>query len=211
MNRRDYQKELDRLIEEHRREGVRPRLLFHLCCAPCGSYCLEYLEPVFDITVFFYNPNITDEAEYLHRLKEVRRLVSFYEGRVGLLVPPYRNAEFFTAARGLEKESEGGARCSVCYELRLERTARAAKEERYDYFASSLSVSPHKNAALLNEIGERLSVCYGVRHLPNDFKKRGGYQRSVALSKEAGFYRQDYCGCVYSRTSRETQSHAKTE
>lgn len=173
------------------------RLLLHSCCGPCSSRCIEELKETFSVTVLYYNPNITDPAEYAHRKAEQLRLLS-ETGWADSLDCDYDPAEFFAAAEGLEGEPEGGARCFACYELRLARTARAAKEGGFAYFCSTLSVSPHKNAAWLNEIGERLQRTYGVAWLHNDFKKRGGYLRSTQLAREYGLYRQNYCGCVFS-------------
>lgn len=180
------------------------RLLLHSCCGPCSSRCIEELKEKFSVTVLYYNPNITDPAEYAHRKAEQLRLLA-QTGWAEFLDCDYDPAEFFAAAKGLEGEREGGARCFACYKLRLERTARTAKEEGFDLFCSTLSVSPHKNAAWLNEIGEELQRAYGVAWLHNDFKKRGGYLRSTQLAREYGLYRQNYCGCTFSdwRKGRE--------
>lgn len=197
----NYQKVLDKTLENLRKENRVPRLLLHSCCAPCSSYVLEYLSEYFDITVFYYNPNIAPEAEYQERVREQQRLirtmslsrpVSFLEGR-------YCPQEFYETARGHETDPEGGERCRRCFELRLEESARTAKAGGYDYFTTTLSISPLKNAAWLNDIGTRMGERYGVPYLLSDFKKRNGYKRSVELSGEYGLYRQDYCGCVFSR------------
>lgn len=194
---RNYQKELDDLIREMRQEGRRCKLLLHSCCAPCSSYVLEYLSGLFDMTLYFYNPNITEPEEYGKRLTEWKRLCASFP--VEIVEGAYEPEKFFVMAEGLEKLPEGGARCFLCYEMRMRAAASLAKEIGTDYFTTSLSISPHKNAAKINEIGERLAHEYGVKHLPSDFKKKNGYKRSIELSKEYGLYRQNYCGCIYSR------------
>ena len=201
MNKINYQKELDRIIERNEREGVVPRLLLHVCCAPCSSYCLEYLSEYFDITVYYYNPNISKKEEYLKRLAEEERYISVKEFKhpVKLTESTYDPQEFFDAVRGLEKEPEGGLRCRECFKLRLEASAKKAKELGFEWFTTTLTISPLKNAALLNEIGAEMGEKYGVKWLPSDFKKKEGYKRSIELSREYGLYRQDYCGCVFSR------------
>lgn len=199
----NYQKELDRLIAGL---GDRtPTLFLHACCAPCSSYVLEYLSQFFDITLFYYNPNIFPEAEYRKRVEEVRRLLSELPVKhpVRLLEGKYDPESFFALAKGHEAEPEGGERCALCYELRLREAAVLAKAGGYDYFTTTLSISPYKNAQKLNEIGARLEREYGVLYLPSDFKKRDGYRRSIALSKEYHLYRQDYCGCVFSKAERD--------
>ena len=178
------------------------RLLLHSCCGPCSSRCIEELKEKFRVTVFYYNPNITDPAEYAHRKAEQLRLLR-ETGWADSLDCDYDPAGFFAAAKGLEGEPEGGARCRACFVLRLSRTARAAKEGGYAYFCSTLSVSPHKNAAWLNEIGEKLQEECGVLWLHNDFKKRGGYLRSTQLAREYGLYRQNYCGCIFSERAEQ--------
>ena len=199
--KRNYQKELDRLIEGLQREGRIPKLLLHSCCAPCSSYVLEYLSQYFDVTVYYYNPNIFPEAEYEARVKEQERLIREMETErpVRFLAGSYEPEEFFSVARGHEKDPEGGERCCRCYELRLDRAARAAVSGDFDYFTTTLSISPLKNARWLNDIGCRLAGQYGIPYLVSDFKKKNGYKRSVELSALYGLYRQDYCGCVYSR------------
>lgn len=202
MNTRNYQKELDEIIAGLKQP---PTLLLHACCAPCSSYVLEYLSKHFLITLFFYNPNITIPEEYRRRLEEVKRLVSLLpvQNPVRLIEGEYNPQEFLVLAEGLEQEREGGSRCASCYELRLSKTAQLASEMGFDYFTTTLSISPYKNAAKLNEIGERLAATYGVKHLPSDFKKRGGYKRSVELSAQYGLYRQNFCGCIYSKAASE--------
>ena len=190
MNKRNYQKELEKIIEENQRAGRVPRLFLHSCCAPCSSYVLEYLSQYFQITDFFYNPNISPKEEYDKRTRE--------EGR-------YDPQEFFQMAKGLEEVPEGGERCFKCYRLRLEEAAKMAARGGYDYFTTTLTISPLKNAQKLNEIGEELEKIYHVKHLPSDFKKKNGYKRSTELSREYGLYRQDYCGCVFSKRERERQ------
>ena len=206
MNKvRNYQKELDKIIEDAgAREGGAPSLFLHSCCAPCSSYVLEYLRQYFRITVFYYNPNITEDAEYRKRVEEQKRLIAAYNQKaqgysIEVLGGDYEPDRFFQIARGLEACPEGGERCFACYELRLLETAKRARAGNYDYFTTTLSISPLKNAAKLNEIGEKLAASCGVAWLPSDFKKRDGYKRSIELSKEYELYRQDYCGCVYSR------------
>ncbi len=198
MQNVNYQRELDALISSFKDA---PKLLLHACCAPCSSYCLEYLSQYFEITVLYYNPNISPTEEFAKRAEELRRLVSELpvKNPVTLVVDDYEPSEFFNAVKGLENEPEGGERCFVCYRLRLERAAKYAAEHDFDYFCSTLSISPLKNAQKLNEIGEELSEIYNVKNLPNDFKKKGGYLRSIELSREYGLYRQNYCGCVFSK------------
>ena len=201
MNKVNYQKELDRIIDGLGQQGEPPRLLLHVCCAPCSSYCLEYLSEYFDITVYYYNPNISKKEEYLKRLAEEERYISVKEFKhpVKLTESNYDPQEFFDAVRGLEKEPEGGLRCRECFRLRLEASAKKAKELGFEWFTTTLTISPLKNAALLNEIGSEMGEKYGVKWLPSDFKKKEGYKRSIELSREYGLYRQDYCGCVFSR------------
>ncbi len=201
MNKVNYQKELDRVIERHQAAGEVPRLLLHVCCAPCSSYCLEYLSNYFDITVYYYNPNISKKEEYEYRLSEEKRFISLKEFKypVKLTESDYRPEDFFAAVKGLEKEPEGGLRCKECFRLRLEASAQKAKEQGFDYFTTTLTISPLKNAALLNEIGAGMGEKYGVSWLYSDFKKKEGYKRSIELSREFDLYRQNYCGCVFSR------------
>lgn len=205
---RNYQKELDRLIASL--EGRRPTLLLHSCCAPCSSYVLEYLSQYFQITLFYYNPNISPEAEYRRRALELKRLVQEMLPGAGITVleGDYEPERFAQAAQGLEQEPEGGARCMACYRLRLEEAARMARELGCEYFTTTLSISPLKNAAALNEIGGELAPVYQTKYLFSDFKKREGYKRSIQLSAQYQLYRQDYCGCVYSRQERERQKAA---
>ena len=182
-------------------ENARPRLLLQCCCAPCSSAVLETLTKFFAVTVYFYNPNIHPQAEYEKRLAQFPKLLQapFCE-TVQTLDAPYDPEAFFEAAKDLENEPEGGARCTKCFQLRLRQTAKTAKAQGYDYFTTTLTVSPHKNAALLNEIGKALGEKYGVKFLPSDFKKKEGYKRSIVLSKDLDLYRQTDCGCIFSKT-----------
>lgn len=206
MNRRNYQKELDKITKkicEHPGEP-KPSLLLHVCCAPCSSYCLEYLSQYFQITVLFYNPNITPADEYEKRIRELKRFVreAGYEKQITLIEGDYEPQEFFRVTKGMEDLPERSQRCYHCYELRMEEAAKYASSRHMDYFTTSLSISPHKNAEWINEIGERLADKYGVSHLPSDFKKKSGYLRSIDLSKQYHLYRQDYCGCVFSKQAK---------
>ena len=207
MNR-NYSQELDKILEDAANKGK--HLFLHSCCAPCSSYVLEYLRSYFRITVFYYNPNITMEEEYLKRVAEQKRLIAEFnrqsaQGAVASAYPievvegDYDKELFFDSVKGLEQCKEGGERCFICYELRLRETAWKAKEAQADYFTTTLTISPLKNAGKINEIGERLAGEYKVPFLPSDFKKKDGYKRSIELSKEYDLYRQNYCGCVYSR------------
>lgn len=201
MNNRNYQRELEAVLSEISLQSRVPRLLLHSCCAPCSSYVLEYLAEYFSITVFYYNPNITPQEEYEKRVSELRRLIGVLPVKhpIRLEVGKYEPEKFFAMAKGLENEPEGGSRCQGCYRLRLNEAAMMAASGHYDYFATTLTISPMKNARNLNEIGEELGDICRVNHLPSDFKKKNGYQRSVELSAEYGLYRQDYCGCVFSK------------
>lgn len=201
MNRINYQLELDETIERLQRENKTPTLLMHSCCAPCSSYCLTYLAEYFRITIFYYNPNISPETEYEKRVQEQIRLIDTLPVKwpVQYVLGKYEPDKFLELARGRETLPEGGERCFACYELRQRAAAEYAANHGFDYFTTTLSVSPHKNAAVLNEIGLRLAEEYGVSYLASDFKKRGGYQKSIELSREYGLYRQNYCGCIYSK------------
>ena len=199
MNKINYQKELEKIIRFHRERNEKPRLLLHVCCAPCSSYVLEYLNEYFDITVCFYNPNISTKEEYDYRASELKRLISETGYSINVLVEEYDPKVFYDRVKGLENCKEGTDRCFVCYELRLKYAAEFAKKEKFDYFTTTLSISPLKNAEKLNEIGKRLSVETGVAYLFSDFKKNNGYKRSVELSKEHNLYRQNFCGCVFSK------------
>ncbi|MEE1030841.1 MAG: epoxyqueuosine reductase QueH [Ruminococcus sp.] len=206
-NKRNYQKEMEKVIAQKQGEGQVPTLFLHSCCAPCSSYVLETLSEYFRITVFYYNPNIYPEEEYWKRVEEqkefIRRLpvkypISFLEGN-------FDKDKFYQTVKGLEHIPEGGERCFSCYRLRLEETIRLADQENFDYVTTTLTISPLKNAEKLNEIGEELCQETRVNWLPSDFKKKNGYKRSTELSKEYGMYRQDYCGCVFSLQERKQQ------
>lgn len=200
-NIRNYQKELEKRIEEQQQEGRTPSLLLHSCCAPCSSYVLEYLSRYFSITLYYYNPNICPRTEYVARVKEQERLIREMpvENPVHFLEGSYEPEKFFELSKGLEQAPEGGRRCLLCYELRLREAAKKARELSCDYFTTTLSISPMKDAHILNEIGEKLAREYHVAYLNSDFKKKNGYKRSVELSREYNLYRQNYCGCIYSR------------
>lgn len=233
MNKVNYQVELEKVLKGL--PDLHRRLFLHSCCAPCSSYCLEYLREWFEVTVFYYNPNISMPEEYRRRVEEQKRLIgelnaqvdaamkTEQEGRqadagrvqgseravceipnrISFVEGAYEPERFYEIAKGLENCPEGGERCFACYELRLREAAQMAKVSGYDYFTTTLTISPLKNAQKLNEIGQQLAQEYGVAYLPSDFKKKGGYQRSIELSKEYGLYRQDYCGCAFSKAERE--------
>ena len=201
-NTRNFQRELDVLLTQL---TTVPRLLLHSCCAPCSSYVLEYLRQYFEITVFYYNTNISIDVEYRKRVAEQKRLIDAYNQlpdsgySISVIEGDYEPDVFYAAAKGLEQCPEGGERCFACYALRLRKTAELAKKLEQDYFTTTLTISPLKNAAKLNEIGERLSEQYQIPWLASDFKKKNGYKRSIELSAEYNLYRQNYCGCVYSQ------------
>ena len=207
----NYQKELDKLISNLQKEKKVPKLLLHSCCAPCSSYVLEYLSDYFEITVFYYNPNIFPESEYTKRILEQQMLLQDMKVKypVSFLAGGYERNRFYEIARGLEHLKEGGERCFKCYELRLEEAAKIAQEGEFDYFTTTLSISPMKNAEKLNEIGNKVGAKYGVSYLQSDFKKKNGYKRSIELSKEFGLYRQDYCGCEFSFRDRQREKKEK--
>ena len=202
----NYQKQLDSILKEIE-DGKRdkPVLLLHACCAPCSSYVLEYLHSYFRILLFYYNPNISPEPEYLKRVGELRRFVAEagYGQEITFIEGSYDPERFFAMARGMEDLPERGERCYHCYELRMRESAEEAAKHHADYFATTLSISPHKNADWINEIGNRLAREYGVAHLPSDFKKKSGYLRSIELSRKYDLYRQDYCGCVFSKAAAD--------
>ena len=201
MNARNFQRELDRLLERLAAEGRVPRLFLHSCCAPCSSYVLAYLNKYFNITVFYYNPNITNKEEYLKRKQEQIRLISELPAinKINILDADYKPEKFFEISKGLEDCREGGERCFKCYKLRLEATAKAAKENNFDYFCTTLTISPLKNAQKINEIGHMLGDEYQIPFLPSDFKKKEGFKKSIELSSQYNLYRQNYCGCIYSK------------
>lgn len=194
----NYQKELEKILPNI--NASNNRLFLHSCCAPCSSYVLEYLSTYFAITIFYYNPNIYPESEYGMRVQEQQMLLSKINGKypITFLEGNYDRQDFFEIAKGLEHEIEGGERCFRCYELRLRKAAELAKRQEFDFFTTTLSISPMKNAEKLNELGTKIGNEYMIRHLPSDFKKKGGYQRSIELSSMYGLYRQDYCGCEFS-------------
>lgn len=200
MNKINYQKETDSVIESL--NGTVPTLLLHSCCAPCSSYTLEYLSRYFSITVFYFNPNISPKAEFDKRFAEQKRLIEALpaENKISLICGDYNYDEFLNIARGYESVPEGGERCFRCYRMRLEKTAELAKQKGFDYFCTTLSISPLKNSQKINEIGFDVAEKYGVKWLPSDFKKREGYKRSIELSREYDLYRQNFCGCVFSKS-----------
>lgn len=245
VNKVNYSKELEKRIQGFQRNGEVPKLLLHACCAPCSSHCLEYLREFFDVTVFFYNPNITEREEYYKRVAEEKRLIKEYNKQVdtqnfdgmrsdekarkiGIIEGEYDVNEYLDAVRGLEDVPEGGERCRKCFELRLRKTAEIAAKERFEYFTTTLTISPLKNADVLNEVGAQAAeyvnekIAVGMQalgggfgengddggkvvFLPSDFKKKEGYKRSIELSQKFGLYRQDYCGCGFSKAERERQ------
>lgn len=222
MNKINYAKELEKKIEEFQKEKRYPRLLLHACCAPCSSYCLEYLRQYFDITVFFYNPNIMNETEYVKRVEEEKRLIAEYNRQVELgnfegmnsdntarkieiIEGDHNVSDFLAAVKGLENCPEGGERCTKCFELRLEESAKLAKEKDFEFFTTTLTISPLKDADRLNNIGQTMGEKYKVTFLPSDFKKKNGYKRSIELSHKFALYRQDFCGCEFSRLQRERE------
>lgn len=196
----NYQKKLDKIISEISEKNITPTLLLHSCCAPCASYVLTYLAEYFRITVFYYNPNIYPESEYAYRVKEVKRLIEELpvKNKISFIEGEYDPDLFFETVKGLENEEEGGERCFKCYDLRIKEASEIAKKNNFDYYTTTLSISPHKNAEKLNEIGEKYAD-ENTRHLPSDFKKKNGFKESVRLSEKYNLYRQNYCGCVFSK------------
>lgn len=206
MNKINYQKELDKVIKKNTEQNITPTLLLHACCAPCSSYCLEYLSEFFEITVFYFNPNISLKEEYEYRLNEEKRLISLmnFKNPVKIVESEYNPKDFYDAVKGLENEPEGGKRCAECFKLRLKASAQKAKELGADYFTTTLTISPLKNADLLNQIGSEYADKYGVKWLYSDFKKKEGYKRSIVLSREYDLYRQNYCGCIFSKRQQNS-------
>lgn len=200
MNKINYQKELDKITDSID-AGNPPRLFLHSCCAPCSSYTLEYLSNYFDITVYYFNPNISPKEEFDKRFAEQKRLIDSLPAKnpIKLVLGEYNYDDFLQIARGYENVAEGGERCFRCYRMRLESTARIAKEQGFDYFCTTLSISPLKNSQKINQIGYEVAQQYGIKWLPSDFKKREGYKRSIELSKEYNLYRQSFCGCIFSK------------
>ncbi len=229
MNKRNYARELENKIKIFQEKGLYPKLLLHACCAPCSSHCLEYLREFFDVTVFFYNPNITEEKEYRKRVEEEKRLIEAYNRQVlekdfvgmkstenarliEILDCSYDPKLFYEAAKGYEDCPEGGERCRKCFELRLNETAQAAADNGFEFFTTTLTISPLKNAQVLNEVGEEAAALVNQRlgreavsFLPSDFKKKEGYKRSIELSAMYDLYRQDFCGCSFSKAERLAQ------
>lgn len=200
-NRINYQKLLDKLIDNQIKDGVTPSLLLHSCCAPCSSYVLEYLSSFFHITLFFYNPNIYPREEYDLRISEVKRLVNELNTNhpIKIIEGDYIPDVFYNATRGMEQSEERGERCHACYRLRLAETAQLAKKMGFDYFTTTLSIGPKKDSNKINEIAEEIAEIYETNHLPSDFKRKKGYERSIVLSRDLNLYRQNYCGCIFSR------------
>ena len=203
MNKINYQKELDKITDSL--NGDVPKLFLHSCCAPCSSYTLEYLSNYFDITVYYFNPNISPKAEFDKRYAEQKRLIEALPSKhtIKLVCGEYDHNDFLKIAKGYEDVPEGGERCFRCYRMRLESTAKLAKEQGFDYFCTTLSISPLKNSQKINEIGYEVAEKYGIKWLPSDFKKKEGYKRSIELSREYQLYRQNFCGCVFSKENKD--------
>lgn len=203
MNKINYQKELDKITDSL--NGDVPKLFLHSCCAPCSSYTLEYLSNYFDITVYYFNPNISPKAEFDKRYAEQKRLIEALPSKhpIKLVCGEYDYNDFLKIAKGYEDLPEGGERCFRCYRMRLESTAKLAKEQGFDYFCTTLSISPLKNSQKINEIGYEVAEKYGIKWLPSDFKKKEGYKRSIELSREYQLYRQNFCGCVFSKENKD--------
>ena len=196
MSKVNYDKVLEELINSL---DYKPRLLLHSCCGPCSSYVITYLKDYFDITILYYNPNIEPYEEYIKRKNEQIRLIKELNCNIKLLDIDYENDKYRESVIGHEKDREGGERCHLCYKLRLDKTASMAKENNFEYFGTTLTVSPYKNAEVLNNIGKELENIYNIKYLYSDFKKKDGYKKSIELSKKYNLYRQDYCGCLFSK------------
>ena len=214
LNNRNFQKEMEKIIKGL--QGEKKSLLLHSCCAPCSSAVLEKLQEIFEITVFYYNPNISEDTEYRKRVEEQKRLIGAFNEKnpvcpIKIIDGDYEPQEFYAIAKGLENCPEGGERCFKCYALRLEKTARLAKELKFDYFTTTLTISPLKNAVKLNEIGEEMALKYETSFLPSDFKKKEGYKRSIELSKEYDLYRQNFCGCAFSKAESLKRTFDETK
>lgn len=203
----NYSNLLEQELEKIAREDYVPRLLLHSCCAPCSSYVIEYLSDYFTIDILYYNPNISPIEEYLKRKNEEIRFINEFNSRVkyrvNIIDCDYENDVYERSIKGLELEPERGARCQICFQLRLEKTAKLAKELGYDFFATTLTVSPYKDSSLINKIGLTLADRYQIRYLASDFKKKNGCKRSIELSNEYGLYRQNFCGCKYSKNQEK--------
>lgn len=199
----NYQKKLDEIIKGIISTNKTPSLLLHSCCAPCSSYVLEYLSEIFKITILYYNPNIYPKIEYQRRLAEQKNFINIFpvKNEVNLIEDEYNESEFLEAIKGKKQDKEGGIRCFACYKLRLIRSAQFAKDNNFEYFTTTLSISPHKNSQKLNEIGKELSEKFEVKYLYSDFKKKDGFKRSLVLSNKYNLYRQDYCGCRFSKNN----------
>ncbi len=198
----NYQKLLEEEIELIKNRTTKPKLLLHACCGPCSSYVIEYLSNFFEITIYYYNPNTYPEEEYVRRLDELNKFIKSFNNKVKVIEEKYNTNEFYNNIKGMEHLGEKSRRCYNCYKLRMNKTALYAKENNYDYFTTTLSISPYKNAHWINEIGKELENKIGIKYLYSDFKKKDGYKRSLELSREYNLYRQDYCGCVYSKTEK---------
>ena len=216
--KKNYDRLMDEIIEEEKERDRKPRLLLHACCAPCSTAVLESLEQYFAITIFFYNPNIENESEFNRRAEECQKFIKKTGLPIHCIVSDYIHQEFLDIAKGLEREPERGERCTACFQLRLKETAcfgemwnKQHPNEPFDYFCTSLSISPLKNAELLNCLGEEIGKQHGIRFLPSDFKKKGRYLRSVELSKQYELYRQDYCGCEFSKAESLRRNKEKEE
>jgi hypothetical protein len=209
----NYQRDLGYIIRWNQRKGIVPTLLMHACCGPCSTYCIEYLSQFFKITIFYYNPNIAPSEEYVHRVAEIKRFVSEFKTKypVEFIEGKYEPDKFYDWVRGYESEPEGGTRCRKCFELRLGETARIAKEMGFDYFTTTLSISPKKDEQVLNVVAKEQGEIYGIKALPADFKKKGGSKRSIELSAEYNLYRQNYCGCAYSLRDAEAHNSGNRE
>ena len=209
--KKNYQLELDKLINKIEGNDRVPSLMLHSCCGPCSSYVLEYLSEFFSITVLYYNPNIYPSEEYWYRVDEQQKIIDLTNAKnpIKMITGRYDTERFYDMARGMEEVKEGGSRCHRCYEMRLRKTAEMAKKEGFDYFTTTLTISPHKDSQVLNRIAEDIACQIGVKNLPSDFKKKGGYKRSCEITREHGLYRQDYCGCVYSKMEMEERNLSK--
>ena len=192
----NYQKKLEEIIEGL---NYKPKLLLHACCGPCSSYVVEYLSKYFNITIYYYNPNIYPEEEYNRRLNELKVFIPKINSKINVIEDNYEPNDYYKVIKGLEKLGEKSKRCYECYKFRMEKAAKYAQDNHYDYFTTTLSISPYKNSSWINEIGESLEKAFNIKYLYSDFKKKNGFKRSLELSKEYNLYRQDYCGCIYSK------------